>query len=69
MDNNHDNQKMEDEMKRAVIKAFRQSMRSLAKEPSLILEVQDADDMPEALIREIESMLFKRRDENGNPNS
>jgi len=66
---NDDDKKMEDELREAVTKACRQLMRSLEQEPSVILEGQDTDDMPEALIGDIAAWLFKRRHENGDTNN
>ena len=68
MDSN-DDKKMEDDLKKAIPKAFRQLMRSLEQEPSVILEGEDSDDVPDALIGEIEAWLFKRRRDNGDTNN
>jgi hypothetical protein len=64
MDSNGD-EKMEDELRLAVAKACKQIIQSLEQEPAVILESEDADDIPDSLSEEIEAWLFKRRSENG----
>ena len=63
MDN--DDEKMKDDLREAVTKAFRQLMRSLEQEPSVILEREEQEIEMEPLYSEIEAWLFKRRHENG----
>jgi hypothetical protein len=60
MDSN-DDKKMEADLREEIPKAFRQLMRSLEQEPSVILESGDTADIPDSLIGEIEAWLFKRR--------
>ncbi len=60
-----DNRKMDEELKKAVSRACKQVMKSLEQEPSVRLEGEDTDDVPDSLIREIETWLFKRRGEDG----
>ena len=68
MDNNNDT-KMEDDLRKSVARACRQLMRSLEQEPSVILEGEEMDDVPDALIGEIDAWLFKRRRDNGDKNN
>ena len=63
----NDDQKMEDDLKKSVAKAFRQVMRSLDKEPSVMLDGEEIDNVPDSVIEEIEAWLFKRRHGDGNP--
>ena len=68
MDDN-DDKKREDDLRESVNKAFRQLMRSLEQEPSVILEYDEVGDVPDSVIEEIEAWLFKRRQNNGNKNN
>jgi len=68
MDSN-DDKKMEDELRELAARACRQIMRSLEQEPSVILEGDEAGDLPDSVIEEIESWLFKRRQNNGDTNN
>jgi hypothetical protein len=68
MDDN-DDKKREDDLRESVNKAFRQLMRSLEQEPSVILECDEVGDVPDSVIEEIEAWLFKRRQNNGNKNN
>jgi hypothetical protein len=68
MDNNDDT-KMEDDLRKSVARACRQLMRSLEQEPSVILERDEAGDVPDSVIEEIEAWLFKRRQNNGDKNN
>ena len=65
----NDDQKMEDDLRKSVAKAFRQVMRSLEQEPSAILEGEETGDLPDAVIEEIEAWLFERRQDNGDTNN
>lgn len=68
MDDN-DDKKMEADLRKIVNKAFRQLMRSLEQEPSVILESEDQGNEMEPLYNEIEAWLFKRREDNGDTNN
>ena len=68
MDSN-DDQKMEDDLREAVTKAFRQVIRSLDQEPSVMLESDEAGNLPDSVMEEIEAWLFKRRRDNGDTNN
>jgi hypothetical protein len=68
MDNNDDT-KMEDDLRKSVARACRQLMRSLEQEPSVILERDEAGDVPDSVIEEIGAWLFKRRQNNGDKNN
>lgn len=68
MDSNND-KKMEDDLREAVNKAFRQLIRSLEQEPSVILEGEDQESGMEPLYKEIDAWLFKRRQGNGDTNN
>jgi hypothetical protein len=68
MDSN-DDKKMEDDLRESVAKACRQLMQSLEQEPSVTLESDEAGNMPNSVIEEIEAWLFKRRRDNGDTNN
>jgi hypothetical protein len=61
--------KMEDDLRKAVNKAFRHLMQSLEQEPSVILEGEDQGSEMEPDYKEIEAWLFKRRQGNGDTNN
>ena len=68
MDSNND-KNVEDELRESVAKACRQLMQSLEQEPSVILEHNEAGDVPDSVIEEIEAWLFKRRQNHGDKNN
>jgi hypothetical protein len=69
MDSNDDKKKIEADLRKIVNKAFRQLMRSLEQEPSVILESEDQGNETEPLYDEIEAWLFERRPSNGDTNN
>jgi len=68
MDNN-DDKKMEADLRKIVNEAFRQLMRSLEQEPSVILEGEEQGNEMEPLYNQIEAWLFERRQDNGDTNN
>ena len=50
-----DDKKMEDDLREAVAKAFGHLIQSLEQEPSVILEGEEIDDVPDSVIEEIEA--------------
>jgi hypothetical protein len=68
MDSNND-KKIEADLRESVARACRQLIRSLEQEPSVILERDEAGDVPDSVIEEIEAWLFKRRQNNGDTNN
>jgi len=68
MDNN-DDKKMEADLRKIVNEAFRQLMRSLEQEPSVILEGEEQGNEMAPLYNQIEAWLFERRQDNGDTNN
>jgi hypothetical protein len=52
---------MEADVRRAVLKAFRQLMKDMKSEPKLIIESDASGTLSEETIADIRSWLFKRR--------
>ncbi len=61
MDNSQD-KTMEAELRKAVLKAFKQLLKDIESEPTLVIESDDSEaSMLEETIADIRAWLFKRR--------
>ena len=61
MDNSQD-KTMEAELRKAVLKAFKQLLKDIESEPTLVIESNDSEaSVSEETIADIRSWLFKRR--------
>ena len=51
----------EKELKESIRKAFKQLVRDMQNEPSLIIETRDTSDTPDVTLEDIREWLFRRR--------
>ena len=51
----------EEEIKKAMIEAFKQIVKDVQSEPALIIETGDTGDKPDIALEDIRRWLFRRR--------